>query len=148
MQRIVRYSSVLILATFCLLSLSGCGPKPVIVKGKLVLPANLPVQKDDRLTIGFIPEEKGLMASTAEYSADDQTFEAKGLDKKGLIPGKYAVAVSIVVPPGGNKTFERDEAFKAFNKKFDSGGSPLTIEITPDTTSITVDASAGTVTKN
>ena len=118
----------------------------MIVKGKLLFPQKLPIDKGDMVTVVFKPEEKGVLASSAVYSADDGSFEAKGLDGKGLLPGKYKVSVSVVIPPGSKNPL-RSEDLKDFNKKYDPGNSPLSIEIAPDTTSITVDTDAGTVTK-
>jgi hypothetical protein len=152
MQRIVRRGSFLLLATVCVLGLTGCGKKGVVVKGKVIFPPNATATSEQLVTVGFTPADKGVLSSTAKYNADDNTFEATGLDGKGLIPGKYTITVSVVETPkagGGNKTREemlKELGYKDLNKKYDPASSPLSFEITSSTQSITIDLSAGTVT--
>jgi hypothetical protein len=129
--------------------LSGCGKKkPVIVKGTVVLPDRLKVEKDDQVSLAFTPQDKSLQASGTTISNDDNTFEAKGLDKKGLVPGKYTITVSFVVPPGASGGQARDRVYKDLNKRYDPANSPLSFDVTPETTSITIDLTKDTVTKN
>jgi hypothetical protein len=152
MPRIVRRSSILVLAIVCVLGLAGCGKKGVIVKGKVIYPENLTVTSDQYVTVGFTPQDKNVLASTAVYNSDDNTFEAKGLDGKGLIPGKYTVTISVVQAPKpsggavGKDAMLREMQYKDLTKKYDPGVSPLSFEVTPSTQSITIDLNAGTVT--
>jgi hypothetical protein len=145
MQRLVRHSTVFILAAACVLGLSGCGKKPVLVKGTVVFPKDFSLGNDDLVTIIFTSQDKNVLSSSAVVSAADGTFEAKGLDGKGIIPAKYHISISVVVPPGTKGVPGRELRLKDLNKKYDPSNTPLNFEITPSTTSMTIDLSNDSV---
>jgi hypothetical protein len=149
MLRTRRFLPILTSALICLLALSGCGgKKAVTVKGKLVLPSNIKLDKTDVIQISFVPEDAKDTTRSAKPSPTDLSFVVQNASGKGLVPGKYKVTAKIDVYPGPDNK-KREETFKQINQSYNLLKSKLIYEVTSDPEqTVTVDLTKGTVTKN
>jgi len=145
-----RRISLSALGLALLLAVTGCGgTAPVPVKGKLVLPQGYNLVETDNVQITFQPEDETGRGGTAEVNAKDGTFVANSASRKGVIPGKYKIAVKITPYPGMKESKERQPAFDTLNKSFDVAKSKLSCEIAPGAEqTLTIDLGKGAVTKN
>jgi hypothetical protein len=135
-------SFVFLVAALGLLVLPGCGKSPVEVKGTLVLPSDLKLADEDKISIAFTPETKGDKPGSANLSGSERSFTAK------LVPGKYKVSVQISPYPGSPGSEERNSAVSALNFANSPDKTPLTYEVTGDPgQNIEVDVGKKTVTK-
>ena len=66
---------------------------------------------------------------------------------KGVVLGKYKIAVQFKPYPGESGSDKREELFTPINDYYHRDASKLTCEVTGDS-SITIDLAKGTVTKN
>jgi hypothetical protein len=127
--------------------LTGCGggKSPVTVSGKLVLPNTLKLADTDNVTISFLPEDKADLPAMAMYSKESGTFECKTTVGKA----KYNITVRIDPYMGAPDAEKRAASFETVNNAFSRDATKLKYETTQDgKQSITVDLTAGTVTKN
>ncbi|HTU21097.1 MAG TPA: hypothetical protein VMG10_23795 [Gemmataceae bacterium] len=132
----------------CTLVFAGCGggTKGPTIKGTVVLPSNVKLNKDDSATLVFLPDGEGGKEFAAPINASDLTFSAVGPLGKGVTPGNYKITVKLQPYAPGNSP-ER-KAFDQLNTKYSSGSSKLTYKVTEESVqSIAVDLNAGTVTK-
>jgi len=138
---------LLALPLVALLSLTGCsgGKGPVTVSGKLVLPNNVTLADNDNVTISFLPEEKADLPAVAVFSKEGGSFECKTTVSKA----KYNITVRIEPYPGSPNAEKRAGSFETLNNAFSRDSTKLKYETTADSRqSITLDLTAGTVTKN
>lgn len=149
MSRPLVIRSVWTFGLIGLLVLSGCGRKTAVVKGTVVLPANVKLIESDSAKIIFMPEEKDRPACSGAISTSDNSFVAHNPTNKGLPPGKYKVTVRLQPYPGSKGSEKRQELFARINDKYDELASKLTYEVTEEPTqSITIDLTKGTIAKN
>lgn len=142
-----RFLSLPVLV-FCLLVSAGCGgsQKGPVLKGTIVLPANVKMSENDSASINFAPNSEGAKQFSATVNPADLTFEASGSEGKGVVPGDYKITV-ILQPYVPGESPQR-KVFDAINTRYDDGNSNLTCKVTNDPEqSITIDLSKGTVTK-
>ncbi len=132
---------------------AGCGGpgKGTPLSGKVVLPKDLKLQKEDSVSITFVPDGGDTTrAATAKLNAEDMTFTANTSETTGVLPGKYKITVSITPYPGTSGSETRVRQFNdGINKQFNDAQTKLSYEVTaggPNT--ITIDLAKGTVTKN
>src|SRR5439155_23373531 len=136
---------LLVCILICLVGSVGCsGKKGIVVKGKVVLPAGVQLDKNDSVSVRIVPESKdksGKGGASAGVNVSDLTFTLKD-----VAPGKYKAGATFSTY-GSTKQHEAE--FKKLNEKYDpEGSSPLTYEVTSDSEqSITIDLAAGKVTK-
>jgi len=137
----------LALLAVCLLALAGCGAKGTPVKGKLVLPSGVTLLPDDSVTVLFSSEtEKGTSAPSM-FNASDGTFVCNGPEGKGLVPGKYKIAVTIL-PYAGMDNDKRKAVLEPYNEAYRLDKTSLTYEVTKDADqSITIDLAQAKVSK-
>jgi hypothetical protein len=125
----------------------GCGSKKgVTVKGKVVLPPNVKLDKEDSINLRFVPTKRdktGKSGTGGSVSPSDLTFTIKDVE-----PGSYKIGATFSAYPGKDNK-EREKSFMRLNKEFDpEESSKLTFEVTSDPEqSIVVDFVAGTVSK-
>jgi len=143
MLRASHVRSVLALTAFCLIFLAGCsGKKPVTVKGNVVLPANLKLEKEDTVSVTFDPFTKGDLPGSAQASPTDGAFSVQ------VAPGKYKVAVRITPYAGTPNSQKRLEQLKPYNEKYNASNTKLEYEVAAGAEqSITIDLDKGTVSK-
>jgi hypothetical protein len=121
-MRHIRRASLLTLVG--LLFLSGCGQKSVTIKGNLVLPPEVKLEKDDSVTISFIPEVKG-PTGNAIFNTSDNSFVA---DKVPAGKTKVTVNITPYPNPGSEK---RTEWFNTnINEVFNAPKTPLSFDAT------------------
>ena len=132
---------------------TGCGgpSKGTPVSGKVVLPKDIKLQKDDSISITFVPDGGDVKrAATSKFNADDLSFVADTSETTGVLPGKYKITVSIAPYPGTTGSDARVRQFNdGINNEFNESRTKLSYEVTaggPNT--ITIDLAKGTVTKN
>jgi hypothetical protein len=129
MSLFLRVFTVLLIG--CLLT--GCGQDRVKPRGRLVKGDQpfTPTEKQS-VHIAFFAAGEASDASARSYVAmfnrQDGTFQVTGADGKGLPPGTYRVAVSIVKE-------HKDELKGLFNVK----NSPVVCEVSRTSSEITVD---------
>jgi hypothetical protein len=138
-----------VLMTFPLLGLlfvAGCGgQKTVTVAGKLVLPANVKLADNDSVSIAFVNDDKPGLNAHSVFTPGDSSFECK----TAVSNVKYKVVVTLQPYMGTPDKEKRAGSLEAVNKKFGRDGSTLFYETTQDAQQkITIDLTAGTVTKN
>ena len=145
-----RPRTILASACLCLLVLSGCSTKPrATVNGTLVLPAGITLADDDTVQITFDPEDNSSPATQAQVTPKEKSFVVKGTDGKGILAGKYKVAVQITPYLGMPGSQKHAASFDDINKTFGATSSSLTYEVTADPTqTITIDLAKKTVTKS
>jgi hypothetical protein len=144
MQKIALTRWLLVAALVCLAGPVGCGKKGSTVTGKIVLPADIKLDKTDSGNVRFVPTERALKGKGGGGSLkiDDQSFEAKD-----LAPGEYKIEVTLQAYPG-QENKKRAEVYEAFNKKFDGENTKLKYTVTSDPQqSITIDTVKETVSK-
>jgi hypothetical protein len=141
--------SLVLLFAFCLFLVGCSGNKGVNVQGKLILPQNVTPGEKGVVRITFVPEDSNGKAAVGKYSAKDGSFVANMTPGKGIRPGKYKIAVH-VTPYNREEANEQAAALRQLNNAYaDATGSKLSYEVTREPTqSITIDLTAGTVTKN
>src|SRR5436309_1718793 len=140
-----RVSFVLICMS--LLFLTGCGgKKTVTVSGTLVLPNTVKLANNDVVNVSFFPDNKEDPNAFAILNVETSTFECKTTVSKA----KYRIAVNVQPYMGSQDSEKRAAAFDStVNNMFSKDTSKLTYETTQDSSqAITIDLSAGTVTKN
>jgi hypothetical protein len=152
----VRVSSVVVLVV--LLSLTGCfGPKPVEVRGKVILAKTLTATLvgadqgqgkeeagQDSLVLTFLKEGDDKPVSVSVHPKE-LTFESKA-----IVPGKYKVGfrIGLYAMPGPG-TQKRLLEVQLFNKAHEVLSSKMTYEVTAESPqSITVDLTKEQVTRN
>jgi hypothetical protein len=137
-MRVALRSVLLILACVPLaLSLAGCGGvKKVKAHGKLLNkgqpltpPSPLP-PGDPGIRLTFYPTDAGQGTEPQQAPvAADGTFQLNGNDQKGVVPGKYRVAVA-------TGAFGQPDKFGG---KFGENNSPIYREVTGNTEEIVID---------
>jgi hypothetical protein len=130
---------------------AGCGPsKGAPVTGKVVLPANLKPADEDSVEVSFFPDDgKNKRGATAMAKPPGLTFTANSSETKGVLPGKYKIAVKVTPYMGSPGSQDRKLKFDdAINKAYDATSTKLTYEVAPGAQSITIDLTKGTVTKD
>lgn len=109
-----------------MISLAGCGPSLVQVKGRVTRNgAPLVVSDRGRVTVVFHPVNEESSSSGVSYSAiakPDGTFEVTGKDGSGIPPGSYRIAVIQFDP------YPRKDLLKG---AFGAGKSPIIREASP-----------------
>ncbi len=146
-----RLLTVAALAIFVLST--GCGGpgKGIPVSGKLVLPKNLKLQKDDSVSIMFVPDGGDVTRSASgKFNADDLTFVADTSETTGVLPGKYKITITITPYQGTPGSEARVRQINdGINKQFDETMTKLSYEVTSGgPNNITIDLEKKTVTKN
>jgi hypothetical protein len=134
-----------------LLVLAGCGKQGATITGKLVLPATVQLEENDIAKITFLPEEQGLRPSVALVSPSDNSFVAKGPEpeRRGVPPGKYKVAVKLLLQPASENAAKREKLFESLNQRYDEKNTPLTYEVTAEPQqAITIDLGTSAVRKD
>jgi hypothetical protein len=137
-----RFRFASLLAFTCCLLLSGCGVRTITVKGNLVLPPEVKLEKDETVTITFVPEVKAPQG-VAVFNVSDNTFVAQKVPS-----GKTKVCVQISPYQGAPGSERRMEFLKsAVNDLFDVQRTPLSFDSSQaaDKT-VTIDLAAKTVT--
>ena len=89
-----------------ILAVAGCGPKTTQVKGKVLKNGQpLTLSSKGMVVLCFYPEndKEGKTQFPAETKPDG-TFTIIGSERKGIPPGKYRVAVSVLDPYPGTDT--------------------------------------------
>jgi hypothetical protein len=129
MSHFLRLSTVLLIG--CLLT--GCGQDRVKARGRLLKSGQPFVPSEKEIVhVALFPAGEGSDASARSYVAmfnrQDGTFKVTGADGKGLPPGKYRVAVSLMKE-------HKDELKGAFNVQ----NSPVVCEVSSASSEITVD---------
>jgi hypothetical protein len=120
-----------ILMVCCLVA--GCGPSRVKARGRLVK-SGQPFLPGDNETvhIAFFPAaddpDPSAHSYVVSFNRADGTFQVVGKDGKGLPPGKYRVAVSLIKD-------RKDQLKGAFNVK----SSPVLCEVKSASEEIIVD---------
>lgn len=139
---------------FCvaaLLALTGCGPgKGSVVTGKIVLPKDIKLEKDDQVSINFIPEGDAKYAAAGSANGSDLSFTI-ATGTVGVQPGKYKITVSITPYPNPNlkESEKRNRTLNdGFNKQFDKTATKLSYEVVSGDNNITIDLQNNTVKKN
>jgi hypothetical protein len=137
-----RPGAVVLVCAAALLG-AGCGSDTVRVTGRLVkdgqpYTANVQGAQPDTLAVDFlatIGDRKYLFPATMQ---SDGTFAVAGSDGKGIPRGKYRITVlhSGFEGAGGDR----------FKGRYTAEKTPLTVDIT-ESTALTIDLGAGTVTK-
>ena len=132
---------------------TGCGGpgKGTPVSGKVVLPKDLKIQKDDSVSITFVPDGTDVKrAATSKFNADDLTFVADTSETTGVLPGKYKITFAITPYPGTPGSEARVRQINdGINSQFNESRTKLSYEVTaggPNT--ITIDLGKGTVTRD
>jgi len=145
---------LLAVAAFLIFVLStGCGGpgKGTPLSGKLVLPKDMKLQKDDSVNITFVPDGGDVTrAATCKFNADDLSFVADTSETTGVLPGKYKITVSIIPYQGtlGSEARVR-QINDGINKQFDETMTKLSYEVTAGgAKTITIDLAKSTITKN
>lgn len=128
---------------------AGCGggsKKGPVLKGTLVLPANVKLSENDSASVNFAPSTEGAKQFSAVVNPTDLTFEASGAAGQAIVPGDYKI--TIMLQPYTPGESPQKKACDAINTRYDDGNSNLTYKVTdaPEQ-SITIDLSKGTVTK-
>jgi len=137
--------SRLALATLLLTTALGCGggSAPVTVKGKIVLLPNTKYAETDTIVLTFVPTAAdGKGGSTADV-AKDLSYTAR------ILPGNYKIAFSITPYVGSKDDEKRAETFAKKYEGFSPAKTPITYEVTSDSTqSVTVDLAQGRASRN
>jgi hypothetical protein len=134
----------LIAPLFVFVLIAGCkAPAGVPVTGTLAVNGKAYVPPDkSQVSIRLIPDksEKAEKAQQATAEADPTgAFTLQSATAKGVMPGKYKVVVTGVISGQYNKDL--------FNDSFTAENTPLSVDILPETKSITIDIGAKNVTK-
>jgi hypothetical protein len=120
----LRLSLLLAFLFACLVV--GCGSSGIQARGRLVKSGNPFVPSDaETVHIVFFPESEGSKSYLVNFDRADGTFRAIG---KGLPPGKYRVAISIIKG-------RSDELKGAYNAK----NSPLSCDVVSSSEEIILD---------
>jgi hypothetical protein len=83
----MKTSNVALVAVgWCLLTLSGCGPPPVAVEGRVTLDG---LSLDEAIIL-FVPIERGRRKTGAAVNKGTYRVEARD----GLLPGRYRVEIA------------------------------------------------------
>ncbi len=132
-----------IVAAFVVLLISGCGGDTVSVTGRLLqdgkpYTANLQGSEPDTFAVDFIGTLSGTAYLFAATLKEDGTFSVGGSDGRGIPRGQYKITVlhSGFMGAGGDR----------LKSRYSADTTPLSVDIT-DSTSLTIDLGAGTVTK-
>src|SRR5438105_2386907 len=135
----VRYSALLCCAG--VLCLSGCGgPKSGTVKGKVVLPAGLKLEKDDSLQVTLSPVTANAPGGGgAKVDPSDLTFTNKGPEGKGVQAGKYKVSVTFNPYTSDDAAMKRKRDIDTMLAPFSIDKTPLTVDLTGSDQEITID---------
>lgn len=118
----------IVLSLVCLilcLHLPACtsGPKPIKVTGKLNY-KDQPLKVDPKggVTLSFIQaaeDDKPSTTYNAEINRDDMTFVVKSRDPKGIPPGKYRIAVNLMMPEQTAQVQEINQRFSPQDTKIE-----------------------------
>jgi hypothetical protein len=117
------------LALCLLLPACSTGPKPIKVKGTVVYNGK-PYMVDTKgsINLTFVPivdADTPHDKYPTRMNKEDATFVVLGRNSTGIPPGKYRIAVNLMVP---NMTDEMTE----MNAKFTEKDSPIVLDIAGD----------------
>jgi hypothetical protein len=130
------------------LSLAGCGSVPRgKVKGKVVLPQGVKLEKDDSLQVIFVTEGPSPESAAGKVDPSDLTFHVEGGEGKGVPAGKVKVSVTCTPYAGNPGSQERKIKLDKLFDPFVASKTPLSVELTTGEQTITVDLDKKTVTK-
>lgn len=104
------------LATGCS---SGPEPKRVMAKGRLHYNGQPPkISPQASVSIGFFPiEDEGKLGRriSASYDHENKSFTVPGPDGHGIPPGKYRIAIMLILPDNVPELANVNETFGAAN---------------------------------
>ncbi len=129
MNRFAAY----VLAAAATLAVAGCGDQMLQPRGKLLKGGQpIPPAEGQSIRVTFVPiAPDGKPPADYYYAETDQataTFRPAGKDGRGLPPGKYRVAVEIMVK-------KKD----ALNGRFDPEKSPYVFDVSAKSGEIVID---------
>jgi hypothetical protein len=129
----MRLSKLLLVALLLGMVVSGCSPKMLKTRGRVVKNGQpfLPGE-GEFVRVTFVPiTADGTTAKdfyVAEYDSKNGTFQVAGKDRKGMPPGKYRVAIEL-------DQKRRDLLEGAFNAE----SSPFIYDVSASTGEIVID---------
>ena len=109
--------------------LSGCsegGPPRVVVKGKLLHVADVPVQPDTNgsVTVIFLPQPETGRSYVGYLAETDGSFRITDSGDRGIPSGQYRVRLDLMAPKTSAKMQE-------IGRRFGSSSSPILVEVQP-----------------
>jgi hypothetical protein len=122
----------LLLCSMLLFVLSGCGQRLIAVKGTFIPSKKMSLVEGDVVQVTFLPVDTktGSKSAFGQVNVGDKSFVPQTGLSKGMVPGKYKVAVEASASPEASKDKQkRHEEAREITRIFGILAPKMTCEI-------------------